>query len=221
MVRGAPGRADALRSARAGRRSARASHALIAAPTGSGKTLAAFLAGLDALVNRRQRRFPTERRLLYVSPLRALSNDVQKNLEGPLAEIRAARPLASRAARPRAHGRHAGRRTRGDGPPAAARPGDDAGVAVHPSQQRAAAARMLRTVRTVIVDEIHALVGTSAAATWRSRSSGSRPSPASRSAHRPLGDAEAARGCRPLSRRAPAESAPSWMPGRSGNSTSA
>ena len=62
---------------------------LIAAPTGSGKTLAAFLACLDRLV-RDGVRAPLEDRvrILYVSPLKALSNDVQKNLEGPLAELR-------------------------------------------------------------------------------------------------------------------------------------
>jgi ATP-dependent helicase Lhr and Lhr-like helicase len=62
---------------------------LIAAPTGSGKTLAAFLWSIDTLV-RQGAALPDETQVVYVSPLRALSNDVQKNLEGPLAEIRAA-----------------------------------------------------------------------------------------------------------------------------------
>src|SRR6476619_2150931 len=66
-------------------------HTLIAAPTGSGKTLAAFLSAIDALV-RLGGDLPDETVVLYVSPLRALSNDVQKNLQGPLAEIRAADP---------------------------------------------------------------------------------------------------------------------------------
>src|SRR5512141_590324 len=61
---------------------------LIAAPTGSGKTLAAFLACIDRLV---RKSFAGELRdcteVLYVSPLKALGNDIQKNLEGPLAEI--------------------------------------------------------------------------------------------------------------------------------------
>jgi ATP-dependent Lhr-like helicase len=62
---------------------------LIAAPTGSGKTLAAFLACMDALV-RRGLESPLENHtdILYISPLKALSNDVQRNLEGPLAELR-------------------------------------------------------------------------------------------------------------------------------------
>ena len=66
-------------------------HTLIAAPTGSGKTLAAFLSAIDSLV-RAGRDLPDETAVLYVSPLRALSNDVQKNLQGPLAEICAADP---------------------------------------------------------------------------------------------------------------------------------
>ncbi|MEO6325917.1 MAG: DEAD/DEAH box helicase, partial [Thermoanaerobaculia bacterium] len=63
-------------------------HTLIAAPTGSGKTLAAFLSAIDELL-RQGSALADETLVLYVSPLRALSNDVQKNLERPLAEIRA------------------------------------------------------------------------------------------------------------------------------------
>jgi ATP-dependent Lhr-like helicase len=66
-------------------------HTLIAAPTGSGKTLAAFLWALDALA-REGLDLPDACRVLYVSPLKALSNDVQKNLAGPLAAIRALDP---------------------------------------------------------------------------------------------------------------------------------
>ena len=63
---------------------------LISAPTGTGKTLAAFLTCIDGLV-RRAREGALEDRIeaVYVSPLKALSNDVHKNLETPLAEIRA------------------------------------------------------------------------------------------------------------------------------------
>jgi ATP-dependent Lhr-like helicase len=64
-------------------------HVLIAAPTGSGKTLAAFLAAIDALVRLGVRnRLRDETRIVYVSPLKALSNDIHKNLEEPLAGIR-------------------------------------------------------------------------------------------------------------------------------------
>ena len=62
---------------------------LIAAPTGSGKTLAAFLAGIDSLI-RKGEAAPLHDavEILYVSPLRALGNDIHRNLEEPLAEIR-------------------------------------------------------------------------------------------------------------------------------------
>src|SRR5471032_1204691 len=61
---------------------------LISAPTGSGKTLAAFLICIDNLVRlARQGALPEHTEVVYVSPLKALSNDVHKNLEAPLAEI--------------------------------------------------------------------------------------------------------------------------------------
>src|SRR5216110_3309378 len=63
---------------------------LITAPTGSGKTLAAFAACLDWLVAEAiDGTLPDETRVLYVSPLKALSNDVRVNLEEPLAQIAA------------------------------------------------------------------------------------------------------------------------------------
>src|ERR1700729_4008430 len=62
---------------------------LIAAPTGSGKTLAAFLAAIDALVRRAESGELGEGiDVVYVSPLKALSGDVQKNLQAPLEGIR-------------------------------------------------------------------------------------------------------------------------------------
>src|SRR5881296_3937405 len=63
---------------------------LISAPTGSGKTLAAFLASLDALFRQgAEHDLPDETHVVYVSPLKALSNDIRKNLQEPLAGIRA------------------------------------------------------------------------------------------------------------------------------------
>jgi ATP-dependent Lhr-like helicase len=137
-------------------------HTLIAAPTGSGKTLAAFLAALDSLFRQGiAGALRDETSIVYVSPLKALSNDIHKNLEEPLAGIREAL-LASGA--PRVEVR------------AAVRTGDT------PASQRQALARkpphilvttpeslyllltsqsgrkLLSTVRTVIVDEIHAVV---------------------------------------------------------------
>ncbi len=61
---------------------------LISAPTGSGKTLAAFLVCIDMLLRKAlDGRLSQQTEVVYVSPLKALSNDVQKNLDGPLAEI--------------------------------------------------------------------------------------------------------------------------------------
>ena len=70
-------------------------HTLIAAPTGSGKTLAAFLTSLDMLVKQAlgddgdEVGLPDETQVVYVSPLKALANDIQRNLLAPLEEIRA------------------------------------------------------------------------------------------------------------------------------------
>ena len=65
-------------------------HVLISAPTGSGKTLAAFLASLDALFREGVKaELAEETQVVYVSPLKALSNDIRKNLQEPLAGIRA------------------------------------------------------------------------------------------------------------------------------------
>src|ERR1700751_290402 len=61
-------------------------HVLIGAPTGSGKTLAAFLAAIDGLVRQGlDGGLKDETQIVYVSPLKALSNDIQRNLEAPLA----------------------------------------------------------------------------------------------------------------------------------------
>src|SRR3990170_4029187 len=62
---------------------------LISAPTGSGKTLAAFLLAIDGLVKvASEGELPESVSVVYVSPLRALSNDIHKNLDVPLAGIR-------------------------------------------------------------------------------------------------------------------------------------
>ena len=67
----------------------RAGHdVLISAPTGSGKTLSAFLICLDGLVRAaRAGSLADETAVVYISPLKALSNDIRKNLDTPLAEI--------------------------------------------------------------------------------------------------------------------------------------
>ncbi len=136
-------------------------NALLAAPTGSGKTLAAFLSAIDALVQLGVRgELADETHILYVSPLKALGNDVQKNLELPLDGIRA--ELARRG-EPDVALRTAVRT--GDTPPK-----DRAGMTKRPPHilvttpeslyillTSEGGRRALRTVRTVIVDEIHAL----------------------------------------------------------------
>jgi ATP-dependent Lhr-like helicase len=77
-----PAQAEAWPAIKAGQ------HVLIAAPTGSGKTLAAFLAAIDGLVRQGLAGgLADETQIVYVSPLKALSNDIQKNLEAPLAGI--------------------------------------------------------------------------------------------------------------------------------------
>src|SRR5262245_32371345 len=80
-----PAQAQAWPAIRAGR------NVLVAAPTGSGKTLAAFLAAIDGLVRQGlAARLKEETQVVYVSPLKALSNDIRRNLKTPLAGIRAA-----------------------------------------------------------------------------------------------------------------------------------
>ena len=73
----------------------RQKHVLLTAPTGSGKTLAAFLCALNDLATEALdagEPLPHETRVLYVSPLRALGNDIQKNLLSPLAELKEREP---------------------------------------------------------------------------------------------------------------------------------
>ena len=140
----------------------RGEHTLIAAPTGSGKTLAAFLTSIDQLLREGlEQELPDEVRVVYVSPLKALSADIHKNLAEPRREIRALAETMNF---------HDARIT------AAVRSGDT------PQSERAAMLRtpphilvttpeslyllltagrsraMLKTARVVIVDEIHAVL---------------------------------------------------------------
>ena len=134
---------------------------LISAPTGSGKTLAAFLICLDRLVRAaRDGTLGNETEVVYVSPLKALSNDVHKNLEVPLAEISA---LAAERGIPFSAIRTAVRT--GDTPMSERqkmgkqRPHilvttpESLYILLTAGKSR----EMLKTVRTVIVDEIHAV----------------------------------------------------------------
>jgi ATP-dependent Lhr-like helicase len=65
-------------------------HTLVLAPTGTGKTLAAFLWELNELIVQGIKEpLPNAVHLLYISPLKALNNDIQRNLDRPLADLRA------------------------------------------------------------------------------------------------------------------------------------
>ncbi len=139
-------------------------HVLIAAPTGSGKTLAAFLAVIDELVREGLARggLPDETTVVYVSPLKALSNDIHRNLEAPLEGIRS--ELAALAL-PDLEIRTVVRT--GDTPQserAAMRRRPPHIVVTTPESLyillgSKSGREMLATTRTVIVDEIHAMAG--------------------------------------------------------------
>jgi ATP-dependent Lhr-like helicase len=137
----------------------RGEHVLVAAPTGSGKTLAAFLAALDGLLREgRDVGLPDATRVLYVSPLRALSNDVQKNLAAPLAELRARDPrLPDVRVLVRTGDTRASDRARMTSKPPHVLVTTPESLYVLLTS--AGGRGLLSTVRTVIVDEIHAVLG--------------------------------------------------------------
>src|SRR5215470_17796061 len=147
-------------------------HVLISAPTGSGKTLAAFLASLDVLFRQgAEDHLPDETQVVYVSPLKALSNDIRKNLQEPLSGIRAL--LSEANGHPPSHGYGVASEI---DVRAEVRTGDTTAA-----QRQALVKRpphilvttpeslyllltsesgrgMLRTARTLILDEIHAVM---------------------------------------------------------------
>src|SRR5437588_5265622 len=123
-------------------------HTLIQAPTGSGKTLAAFLYGIDKLTPEPGRGL----RLLYVSPLKALNYDIERNLRGPLAGLESELRVAVRT---------------GDTPPkeraAMLREPPDILITTPESLFLLLTSRArenLKGVRTLILDEVHAVAGT-------------------------------------------------------------
>ncbi|GII99423.1 Lhr family ATP dependent helicase [Sediminihabitans luteus] len=145
---------DAVRSGR---------HALVVAPTGSGKTLAAFLSAIDDLTSTPTPEDPLARcRVLYVSPLKALAADVDRNLRAPLAGIRHAAQRLGATTPDVVVGTRTGdtpaseRRQLGRRPPDVLITTPESLYLVLTSAARAG----LAGVRTVIVDEIHAVAGT-------------------------------------------------------------
>jgi ATP-dependent helicase Lhr and Lhr-like helicase len=137
-------------------------HALISAPTGSGKTLAAFLASLDALFRRgAEDHLPDESQVVYVSPLKALSNDIRKNLQEPLSGIRALLAEANghdidvRAEVRTGDTTAAQRQALIKRPPHILVTTPESLYLLLTSES---GRRMLRTARTLILDEIHAVV---------------------------------------------------------------
>jgi ATP-dependent helicase Lhr and Lhr-like helicase len=150
-----PAQAEAWPAIQAGR------HVLIAAPTGSGKTLAAFLAAIDSLVRQGlEGQLQNETQVVYVSPLKALSNDIRRNLEAPLAGIREelrARGLPDVDIRTwvRTGDTPQGERDRArrNPPHIVVTTPESLYILLGSESGRA----MLKTTRTVIVDEIHAM----------------------------------------------------------------
>jgi ATP-dependent Lhr-like helicase len=140
----------------------RGSHALVVAPTGSGKTLSAFLWSLDRLLSTPVPPAKERCRVLYVSPLKALAVDVERNLRAPLAGIRhTAARLGQTLPEIRVGVRSgdtpaADRRKLVTSPPDILITTPESLFLMLTSQAR----ESLRHVDTVIVDEVHAVAGT-------------------------------------------------------------
>ena len=138
-------------------------HTLIAAPTGSGKTLAAFLSAIDDLVKQRLAgTLEDTTQVVYVSPLKALSNDIQRNLQVPLEGIQQEllsmllgetniRTLVRTGDTPQSERTAMIKR-----PPHIIVTTPESLYILLTSE---GGRRMLKTARTLIVDEIHAMVG--------------------------------------------------------------
>ena len=142
---------------------ARGEHTLVVAPTGSGKTLAAFLSALDRLAAEPVPADPLRRcRVLYVSPLKALAVDIERNLRAPLAGIRQA---AARLGEPPPDitvGMRSGDTPADERRAFTRRPPD---ILITTPESlflilTSAARESLRSIETVIVDEVHAVCST-------------------------------------------------------------
>ena len=137
-------------------------HTLIHAPTGSGKTLAAFLWAIDGLANEPVPDAGKRCRVLYISPMKALAYDVERNLRLPLAGIRAEADRIGRALSPITTAMRTGdtpqteRRAMLRTPPDILITTPESLYLMLTSQMRS----VLSSVRTVIVDEVHSVAGT-------------------------------------------------------------
>lgn len=152
-----PAQAQAWPAIKAGR------HTLISAPTGSGKTLAAFYAVIDNLLwQGQQAPLSAGTRILYISPLKALSNDIHRNLEVPLKglaeqlQLQGYSPVGIRVAVRTGDTSPAERQRMLRNPPHILVTTPESLYLLLTS---AGGREMLRTVNTLIVDEIHALLG--------------------------------------------------------------
>ena len=136
-------------------------HTLIAAPTGSGKTLAAFLAAIDGLVRQGlEDGLADATQIVYVSPLKALSNDIRRNLETPLAGIadalrRQGQPAVDIRTWVRTGDTAPGERARMHRTPPHIVVTTPKSLYILLGSE--SGRKMLATTRTVIVDEIHAV----------------------------------------------------------------
>jgi ATP-dependent helicase Lhr and Lhr-like helicase len=138
-------------------------HTLVVAPTGSGKTLAAFLSALDRLASEPVPDAPLRRcRVLYVSPLKALAVDVERNLRGPLAGIRQASSRLGLVPPDITVGMRSGDTPADERRLFTRRPPD---ILITTPESlflllTSAARESLRAVDTVIIDEVHAVCAT-------------------------------------------------------------
>jgi ATP-dependent Lhr-like helicase len=142
---------------------ARGEHTLVVAPTGSGKTLAAFLSALNKLATEPVAADPRRRcRVLYVSPLKALAVDVERNLRAPLAGIRQAAARLGELPPDITVGMRSGDTPADERRTFTRRPPD---ILITTPESlflllTSAARESLRSVETVIVDEVHAVCAT-------------------------------------------------------------
>lgn len=137
---------------------------LISAPTGSGKTLAAFLTCIDSLLKKSiQNTLPASTEIIYISPLKALSNDIHKNLCGPLDEIKKMADESNivfndiRIAVRTGDTLNKERQSMLKNPPHILITTPESFYILLTAEK---SREMLKNVKTVIVDEIHALVNT-------------------------------------------------------------